>query len=87
MEMFGDVRWLSTGYAAVGDGYPSVQSPVNMINDQTWYHGTMIRDTSAHVVIQMIHNTSLNLVWHGWYEYDPATQGQPEITDRELHMG
>ncbi|KAA3662023.1 MAG: T9SS C-terminal target domain-containing protein [Calditrichaeota bacterium] len=87
MEMFGDVRWLSTGYSVSGHGWPSVQSPINTISPQTWYHGTMIRDTKYHVVVQMVHDSDLNLLWSGWFEYDPVNQAQPNITDLDFHIG
>jgi len=87
MEVWGDTRRLSTGFSVAGHGWPSVQSPDNMIQPGNWYHATLIRDFENSVVIQMIHDPSGNLVWSGWSEFDPETQAMPNITSRPIYIG
>lgn len=87
METFGNTRWMSTGYAVLGEGYPSVQSEENLIEPQNWYHVTMIRDTVYHSVIQLMHDSNLNLISSEWSEYDPELESTPITTDRDVHIG
>lgn len=87
METFGNTRWMSTGYAVLSEGYPSVQSEENLIEPQNWYHVTMIRDTVYHSVVQLMHDANLNLIASEWFEYDPILQKTPITTDRDIHIG
>ena len=87
VEVKGDTRYLSTGYFAPDSGtYPSIQSKNNLIEPGKWYHATLIRDTSNTAIVQLVHNTNGELIYHESTTYNPESE-QPNITNTPLFLG
>ncbi|MDO8550843.1 MAG: LamG-like jellyroll fold domain-containing protein [Ignavibacteria bacterium] len=88
VEMWGSTRFFSTGYNVAGqDRWPQVNSPDNAMAPGAWYHMTFIRDTTRHILIQMIHNAQRQLIFFTTASYDPIFDDPPIITDQPVHIG
>ncbi|HSD63519.1 MAG TPA: LamG-like jellyroll fold domain-containing protein [Ignavibacteriaceae bacterium] len=88
VEMWGDYRFFSTGYNVSGaDRWPQVNSPNNILQVGQWYHLTFIRDTSRHILIQMVHNAQRQLISFTTAPYDAVLDDPPITTSQPVHIG
>ncbi len=88
VEMWGSTRFFSTGYNVEGaDLWPQVNSPDNILQVGQWYHLTFIRDTTRHLLIQMVHNSQRQLISFTTAAYDPVLENPPITTNQPVHIG
>ena len=86
--MWGSTRFFSTGYNVAGqDRWPQVNSPDNAMAPGAWYHLTFIRDTTRHILIQMIHNAQRQLTFFSTASYDSILDDPPITTAQPVHIG
>lgn len=88
VEMWGSDRFFSTGYNVAGaDRWPQANSANNVLQVGQWYHLTFIRDTTRHILIQMIHNSSRQLISFTAVATDPVLDEPPITTNQAVHIG
>ncbi|MFA3783308.1 LamG-like jellyroll fold domain-containing protein [Melioribacteraceae bacterium 4301-Me] len=88
VENWGDNRFFSTGYNVEGqDRWPQVNSPNNTLVPGKWFHLTFIRDTSRHILIQMIHDDKRQLISFNTASYDPVLDVPPIQTKQPVTIG
>ncbi len=88
VEDWGSNRFFSTGYNVEGqDRWPQVNSPNNTLVAGKWFHLTFIRDTTRHILIQMIHDAKRNLISFNSAPYDPVLDKDPIQTTQPVTIG
>ncbi len=88
VELWGDNRWFQVGFHTEDQAnWPAVTSAPNVMQPGEWVHLTFIRDDSRKILIQMVHDASLNLKWFGSMSYAGLPVQTPVLTAQDVHMG
>ncbi len=88
VENWGSNRFFSTGYNVEGqDRWPQVNSPNNTLMPGKWFHLTFIRDTTRHILIQMVHDDKRQLISFNTASYDPVLDVPPIQTKQPVTIG
>lgn len=91
VEMWGNNRMFSCGYhTADQSAWPQVNTPNNTMEPGRWFHLTFIRDTSRHILVQVVHNDKRELIVFAVKDYNSfeAPPDTPPITTNQpLYIG
>ena len=91
VEMWGNNRMFSCGYhTADQTAWPQVNTPNNTMQPGKWFHLTFIRDTSRHILVQVVHNEKRELIVFAVKDYNTfeAPKDTPPITTKQpLYIG
>lgn len=86
--MVGANRSILTGYyTPSGDDWVEFTSQGGLMQAGEWLHITFIRDTTEHIIAQLVHDQEMNQLFFGSMEYDPITGAPPLPSDQPVYIG
>src|SRR5690606_4167000 len=62
-------------------------TPNDTMEPGQWYHIAFIRDTTEHILAQVVHNANRELIAFTSAAYDPISEAPPLLNGNDVHIG